>query len=153
MKPSPESEKNLERFVSAALRDLPARRAPRSLQLRVLAELERRAALPWWHKSFAYWPVAMRGAFLMASAALAITLVWALTGLNTTQTVKTVTADFAWLQAARVVVGSFADFTMAIFRGIPTAWLYGGAIVFVGLYAALFGLGTAAYRTLYANNR
>ena len=40
-----------------------------------------------------------------------------------------------------------------IFRGIPTTWLHGSAIVLVALYAALFGLGTAAYRTLYANNR
>ena len=151
MKPSPESEQNLERFVSTALRDLPARRAPRSLEQRVLAELERRAALPWWHKSFAHWPVAMRALFLVASAAFAVTLVWALGGLNTAPALTVLKADFAWLQAIRAISASMASFTATVVHGIPTFWIYGGAIAFVALYAALFGLGTAAYRTLYAN--
>jgi hypothetical protein len=151
MKPSPESEKNLERCVSAALRDLPSRRAPRALQSRVLAELERRAALPWWRKSFAHWPMAMRGVFLVTSAALAVALVWALAGINTTQAVKIVAADFAWLQTVRNLGESVVSFGAIMIRGIPAVWLYGGAIAFVSLYAALFGLGTAAYRTLYAN--
>ncbi len=151
MNPSPESEKNLERFVSAALRDLPARRAPRSLEARVMAELARRAALPWWHKSFAHWPVAIRALFVMASAALAGALVWALGGVNTTHAVNAVAADFAWVHTAREIAGSIVNFGAIVVRGIPSAWFYGIAITFVALYAALFGLGTAAYRTLYAN--
>ena len=151
MKPSPESEQNLERFVSAALRDLPARRAPRSLESRVRAELERRAALPWWRKSFAHWPVAARGVFVVASAALATVFVWALAGLDTTQVVDAVAADFAWVATARGIAESIANFGLIVIRGIAPVWLYGGAIAFVALYAALFGLGTAAYRTLYAN--
>lgn len=151
MKPSPESEQNLERFVSATLRDLPARRAPRSLEARVLAELERRAALPWWHKSFAHWPVAMRGMFLVGSAAFAGALVWALAGFDATQAVNTVSADFAWVAALRDVTASLVDSGAILLRGISPVWLYGSLAAIVSLYAMLFGLGTAAYRTLYAN--
>jgi len=151
MKPAPESDQNLERFVSAALRDLPARRAPRSLESRVLAELERRAALPWWHKSFAHWPVAVRGAFLVVSAAFAGALVWALAGFDATQAVNTVSADFTWVATLRDVTASLLDFGAIMFRGISPVWIYGGLAAIVSLYAMLFGLGTAAYRTLFAN--
>jgi hypothetical protein len=155
MKPSPESEKNLERFVSAVLRELPARRAPRSLQSRVLAELERRAALPWWHKSFAHWPIIARAAFVVASAGVVkgvlMAAVWIMAGFDRVQFAQAFAPQFAWVEAVQVVAGSMADFALAVVHGIPSAWLYGGAIAFVALYAALFGLGTAAYRTLYAN--
>ena len=46
----------LERFIHQTLRALPDRKAPGTLEARVLAEVERRAAIPWWHKSWSYWP-------------------------------------------------------------------------------------------------
>lgn len=151
MKPSPESEQNLERFVHQALRDLPARRAPRSLESRVLAELERRAAQPWWRKSFAYWPLAARGAFLVVSAAFAAALVWVFAGVDPTHAIDAVKADFTWVATIRAIAGSTIDFATIVIRGISPVWIYGTIATIVGLYAALFGIGTAAYRTLYAN--
>jgi hypothetical protein len=151
MKISPESDRNLEQFIHRTLRDQPPRRAPRSLEQRVLAEIERRAALPWWRQDFVHWPIAMRGVFLAASAALAAALVWVLAGLDTTRVVNTVTADFAWVANVRGVAESIVNFGAIVVRGISPVWLYGGAITIVGLYAALVGLGTAAYRTLYSN--
>jgi hypothetical protein len=151
MKISPESDRNLENFIARTLRDQPMRRAPRSLEQRVLAELARRAARPWWRQDFAHWPVAMRGVFLAASAALAAALVWALAGLDTARAVNSLAADFAWVAAARDAAAGCVNFGAIVLRGISPIWLYGGAATIVGLYAALFGLGTAAYRTLYAN--
>ena len=47
MQPSPENhQEKLERAIHQTLRALPPRRAPRSLEDRVFAELARRAALP-----------------------------------------------------------------------------------------------------------
>ena len=151
MNSSPDREKNLERFVHQALRELPTHRAPRSLESRVLAELSHRAALPWWRQDFAHWPVAARGAFLVSSAALAATLVWVLGGLNVAPATEAVTSSFAWLDTARGIADGIGNFAAIIFRSISPVWLYGAAIAVVALYAALFGLGTAAYRTLYAN--
>ena len=59
------------------LRNLPDRKAPAGLEARVLAEISRRAALPWWRKSFAHWPVAVRLGFLILSARVAAVAVGA----------------------------------------------------------------------------
>ncbi len=44
MNPTPDNEEKMERLIHRTLRDLPPRRAPNSLERRVLAELDRRAA-------------------------------------------------------------------------------------------------------------
>ena len=64
----------LEAAVHRVLRGLPERKAPAGLEGRVLAELARRAALPWWRKSFAHWPAAIRAGFF-AGSVLAAALV------------------------------------------------------------------------------
>ena len=65
-----ESEQKLERVLGQALHGLPLRRAPGSLAPRVIGELERRAARPWWQASFTNWPVAARVVFVLTCAAL-----------------------------------------------------------------------------------
>jgi len=65
---------SLEREVSRALREVPLRRAPPSLESRVLAEIGRRAALPWWRRSFARWPRPARAGFTVTCGALVAAL-------------------------------------------------------------------------------
>src|SRR5687767_1926505 len=65
MKPTPEQ---LERFVDKALRDQPLQRAPGDLESKVMAAIAHGAVTPWWHNSFAHWPMAARVLFLVASA-------------------------------------------------------------------------------------
>jgi len=65
-----ESREALERLLDRALRELPLRRAPRALETRVIRELERRAALAWWRRSFAHWPLLARAGFLVICGAL-----------------------------------------------------------------------------------
>ena len=151
MTPSPDHHDKLEQLIHRTLREQPPRRAPRSLEQRVLAELERRAALPWWRQSFAHWPVAIRGVFAIASVALAAALVWALGGFDLQQSIDTVTVSLGWIETVRGLADSFINFGAVVLRGISPVWLYGGVITIVALYAALVGLGTAAYRTLFAN--
>jgi hypothetical protein len=151
MTPSPENNDQLEQFVARTLRDQPPRRAPRSLESRVLAALAQRAALPWYRQDFAHWPVAARGAFLVSSAALAAVLVWVVGGLNVGPATAAVTSGFAWLDTVRSVVDGIGNFTAILFRSVSPVWVYGAAAVLITLYAALFGLGAAAYRTLIAN--
>ena len=62
----------LEQLTTAALRELPLRRAPRTLEARVFAELERRAAQPWWQSSYTQWPMLMRLLFVLASIATGV---------------------------------------------------------------------------------
>ena len=151
MNPSPENHEKLAHLVHRALRDQPLRRAPRSLEQRVFAALAQRAALPWWRQSFSHWPQAARGAFLVLTAALAGVLVWVLSGFDVQQAAGALAPQFTWVASVRVIGSSLADFGTIIFRSIAPVWLYGIAALILALYAALFGLGTAAYRTLYVN--
>ena len=66
----PEKSDPLEQLLDRTLRPLPLRRAPPALQSHVLEELQRRAALPWWRRSFAHWPSAARAGFVLVCLAL-----------------------------------------------------------------------------------
>lgn len=159
MTPSPDNHEKLERLIHRTLRDLPPRRAPRTLESRVLAELDRLAALPWWRQNFAHWPVAARLAFLVASAGVVkvvlMAVVWTMAGYDNAQFASAFAPQFTVLHALTDFTGSlahtFADTCSAVLRNIPPLWLYGGAAAIAAMYAALFGIGAAAYRTLHAS--
>jgi hypothetical protein len=152
MKHSPE---DLEKFIHQTLRSLPARRAPHSLESRVRTAIEARSALPWWKQSFAQWPMAARVAFFIASAGLAklaiMAVVWGMGGFDSQQFTNAFSTQFAWIQTVSAVFAGVGNFFGTLYRSIPPLWLYGGLAVVGILYAALFGLGAAAYRMLYAN--
>jgi len=133
----------LERLFDRTLRELPLRRAPPTLESRIFAELERRASLPWWRRSFAHWPLTARAAFLLICTALA--------GLAIAGAAAAA-ADVRSLYWAREIGGlvSAGSNLVALLTGIaPPLWFYQGIAVCAVLYAALFGLGAALYRTLY----
>jgi hypothetical protein len=133
----------LEPVFDRALRELPLRRAPTSLESRVLRELERRAALPWWRRSFTHWPLMARAAFLVicgASAVLAI--VGAATAAADVRSLY-------WAREIGALMASGGSLLGLLARIAPPLWLYEGIAVCGVLYAALFGLGAVLYRTLY----
>lgn len=152
MKRSPEE---LERLIHQALRSMPDRRAPRSLESRVMAAIEARAARPWWKQSFAQWPIAARCVFLLLSGGLVkvvlMALVWAMAGFDGAQFASAFSSQFSWIERVAAVFTGIGDFFALVFRNIPSLWLYGGLAILAGIYTALFGLGAAAYRTLFAN--
>lgn len=155
MTPPPEKssrEAHLERLVHQTLRELPPRRAPRALEERVLAEVARRAALPWWRKSFLHWPLAARALFVVAAlfvAKLAISgAVWVFSGLDMAQYRVLFATELGWLESARTVGHAISTSLDVIGRNIPSLWLYGAVAFCAAAYAAVFGLGAAAYRAL-----
>jgi len=137
------SDTELERFLHRALRKLPSLRAPSTLEQRVLGELARRAALPWWRQSFAHWPPLARAGFIAACALLGAVMIAAgaplVAGLATL-------ADWHLHLA---FVGASLEALSSLVRGIPAAWLYEGAALAAALYALLFAIGATAYRALY----
>jgi hypothetical protein len=154
-----EDPEKLELAVDQLLRRQPARRAPPALQARVLAQLNSRtmaaAARPWWRKSFAHWPTAARVAFLIASygfVRLALMGVMSVSAVLRSQNIAgAVSPAVSGLHAGAAVLNAAALMGELVIRAIPTEWLYGAAALGVALYAALFGIGTVAYRTLCAN--
>jgi len=146
-----ESEQKLEQVLNQALKGLPARRAPSTLESRVVNELARRAALPWWRVSFASWPVGARVAFVLICAALvAATILGGVSAYLGDRSVSEASAlVLGWVHPLLAVMSSAGGLASLLMRVIPPLWLYGTLGLGILLYVTLFGLGAAAYRTLY----
>jgi hypothetical protein len=146
-------EAQLEQLIDDAVRALPGRRAPLTLQARVLAEVERRAALPWWRSNFAHWPLVARAGFLVASygfVKIALAAVMRLTeALRASEVAGALSPAVRLAHGSASILSTTADVGASVLRAIPSYWLYGGAVTAIAFYAVLFGLGAAAYRTLY----
>jgi len=147
----PESPRDpLEVAIHRTLRAQPLRRAPRSLESRVLAELARQAGLPWWHKSYAFWPAPVRAAFFGLSAIAAAALVagiYFVSASATQQLASELMGRLGWLGFIRPLFATVADTLVVVGRSIPALWLLGGAALFAGAYATLIGASAVAYRT------
>ena len=149
MKPSPEEQLRLEQLIDRTLRGQPLRRAPATLEARVLAEIERRAAQPWWRKSFSYWPVAARIAFLLGSLAVIRTALrayeWVTTPIESASLTSSLPPEVSWIHSLIAAI-------VSVVQHVPPVWVYGGLSIIAIMYAALFGLSATAYRTLYASH-
>jgi hypothetical protein len=144
-------EGQLARLFERALRNVPLRRAPSTLEARVLSELRRRASLPWWRRSFSHWPVPARAGFGVGSAVL---IAWVFAGgallIDRLQSLPASGERWLpWGRSAAALGGAVAQLAAALGRAVPLTWIYDGLAVSAVLYAALFGLGIAGYRTLY----
>jgi hypothetical protein len=118
----------------------------------VLAELARRAALPWWHKSIAFWPAPVRAAFFVLSAIAAAAFVvgiYFVSASASQQLASELAGRFGWLGFVRQLSATGADTLVVVARSIPSLWLLGGVALFSGAYAALIGAGAVAYRTWF----
>ncbi len=146
----------LEAAIHRTLRAQPLRRAPRSLESRVFAELARQAALPWWRKTFAFWPAPVRAAFFVLSAIAAAALVagvYVFSANASQQLASEVAGRLGWLDFVLQLGSTAVDTFVVVGRSIPTLWLFGGAVLFAGAYATLIGAGAVAYRTWHHSPR
>jgi hypothetical protein len=139
---------SLERSIHRALRELPPRRAPATLQERVFAELERRAALPWWRKSFLQWPIAARVVFLFASfffikGALDV-ISWMLTSVQPAAT---------RVEGIVHALGVVGEALTRLFQLVPSQWFQAAVLFGAAVYVVFFALGATAYRMLLAPSR
>jgi hypothetical protein len=151
-----QTAEQLEQLVHRELRSLPLRKAPASLESRVLAAIEHQAAVAWYHKSWTYWPGAVKAAFLGVATGVsgaAIAAFYLITqGADTSAMTDAAGERFAGVAALFHVLRWIATYTSDTIASIPPLWLYGGLAFVAALYATFFGLGAAAYRTLYRNN-
>ena len=141
----------LQEWLTRTVRDTPSRRAPRTLEARVFGELQRRAAQPWWRRTFAHWPLPARLAFMavcIGCGGLAL-----LGGDWSIAALAALRPATAWAALpSQQAVGLLAAATaLADVPGrlIPPLWLYAALAAAAALYVMLFGLGAVAYRTLY----
>jgi hypothetical protein len=146
-----ETDDDLARSLGRMLHELPLRSAPATLQVRVLAELERRAALAWWRCSFSQWPLLARAAFLVVSVALIrlALLGGAVAAAGVRSLHDSGMLSPSWAHDAGVLTATAGNVIVLLARTVPPAWAYTGIAAGAMLYAVLFGLGAALYRTVY----
>jgi hypothetical protein len=122
----------------------------------VIAEIARRASLPWWQRSFRHWPVAMQTVFVL-TALVAVGLMlhvtaWSDASHAATQIAAPVSGGLSLLQTIGSlwlsVVTLFNDVGSTLLHRIPGFWLSLGIGALVAMYAMLAGIGVAVYRTL-----
>lgn len=143
----------LEQKIHALLREQPARKAPMSLEARVLGEIARRQALPWWHQSYAYWPNAVKLSFLVLAtgvAGIAVLFSMQLLGVvsaeSVTQVFSPAVGAFNTLRtAASTVIGLVTPSV----SDISSTYIYAALALVGGAYAVMLGLGATAYRVLW----
>jgi hypothetical protein len=147
----------LEKFIHRELRGLPVRHAPPALEGRVLAAIEQRAAIAWYHKSWSYWPAAVRALFLAVITALAGSAITAFFLL-----MQSPEPGLVWQEISRRcevltslyhAVAWTVGFAGQMISRIPPLWLYGSLAFIVTLYVLFIGLGATAYRVLYRSNK
>jgi hypothetical protein len=146
-------DREMEARLGQALRMLPDRRAPATLESRVLDALARRTPLPWWRRSFGEWPAAARIAFGVTSTVLVVLTVLAAAAANAN--LGSLGASHALatpvLHDASVFFVIMRTLSVSLTSILSSSWVLGCLIASAALYAALFGLAIAGYRTLYLN--
>jgi hypothetical protein len=152
MKHDTQDNQRLAKFVDKLCKKQPLRTAPTTLQARVMRELQLRAALPWWRRSFVNWTVSLQVLFVVAAllAAKLMLLIgdWA--------SVHWVSSAVAATKSSSLVSGMGAMLTITrhvseqLFDMVPISFVYGVVLVIAALYLVLFGIGVTTYKTLYA---
>lgn len=147
-----QTDEKLERLVGRVLRDQPLRRAPASLEARVLEELAARSRLPWWRRGVASWPAAVRVPVITACA-VCVPLVWVLSLWLAARLVATtrshIAGPLASLRDAGHTLAALGAAITQIFQSIPREWVVGGIIATASVYAVLFALVALGYSLLY----
>jgi len=147
------SPEELEQKIHSLLREQPVHRAPMSLEARVLGEIARRHARPWWQQSYAHWPNAIKLTFLVfatgiaaAVALFSMQLLGLVSGESVTQVLTPLVGAVNTLRhAGSTVVGVFTP----SLSDISSTYIYAALAVLGGAYAIMLGLGATAYRVLW----
>lgn len=143
----------LEARIHNLLREQPVRRAPISLEARVLGEIARRQALPWWHQSFSRWPVPVRLAFVALSLAAVVAALLVSMQVAGVLQAGTLTALFQpivqGVETLRRAFGALGELGRSLVPGVSMQWIYIALAVLGAAYATVIGLGATAYRLLW----
>ena len=152
MSRSADSEARLERLVAQALREQPTLSAPPDLEARVIAEIERRAHLPWWQRRFVAWPQGARLVLAAACAACALVslsaMSWLAAGLRAALAAPPAASLLVHAKHTGELLLALGRAGGSLLAAVPAEYLYGGVALTAIAYAVLFATAALAYRVL-----
>jgi hypothetical protein len=150
MKTNEEYEKKLETFIQDQLKQLPDREAPASLIPRVLAAIEARRHLPWWHHPLFAWPLPVQRACVAVLAMLPVVAVWFGNALAVELYRRMPESPIgAWWQSIRTSAETLAPLGNAVslvVQSLGQPWVLGAAALIGVMYLVCIGVGTACVR-------
>lgn len=144
----------LEQLLDDELKKLPAVTAPPALLRDVLAQLEARAASPWWQRAWWQWPVAAQAAFIILALALvaAVTTGGALLNDEATLWLQSLTAHASGFTSTWNTFAPLGDAGLLLWEKTAQPLLLYGLIAAGVLYLACVGLGTMVFRVAWKTN-
>jgi hypothetical protein len=155
-----------EALVAKQLRKLPLRRAPASLEARVMAAIasgallpvpvreavSQRDAAPWYRSNFRRWPLPVQILFALVSVTLAHWLTQQLGAVTTVAPARLagdeLRSSWSVAQALLTVGASLTDSLRALLRSMPTNWLMVVASGAATSYALLASASAFVYRSI-----
>jgi len=140
----PHDPENLERLLHRALRDLPDRSAPPTLEHRVLGEIGRRAAARPRRLAYAQWSPLAKFAFFATAVAAAVAAAFVASGKL--ELLDAAARRFEWVAAASTLWQAGLETANAGLGLIPEDWVHFLLAAGVVAYAALALFGSAACR-------
>jgi hypothetical protein len=150
----PETNQSFEGQLNRALKELPALPAPRTLLPRVLAEIERRAALPWYRRGWQSWPTPLRAtalALLVAQLPVHCLLGWMVVRSDfMSQVGQVIGTVFSFLGAIATTTLTLARTAFASAAHLEPWQLAALLLVALAAAASCYGFGTLYYRLTIA---
>ncbi len=147
-------------LVAKRLRSLPLRRAPASLEARVMAVIAAGTLqpnqvthpAPWYGRDFRRWPLAVQISFALLSLVLAWLLTQQLAGVTSLAPAllagDELRSSWSLIQALLTVIASLTDSVAALLRAMPTTVLVIVAMVAAASYALLALASALVYRSI-----
>ena len=149
-----DNDRQLELEISRELKALPELTAPASVANHVLAAIELRLNVPWYHRSWVTWPLALRMASLAAMLALFGGLCLAGWEVSRTETILSAMHRAGQWFSGLNTIGSVVNILVAsaalVLKKLGTTFIV-ACLIAAGLgYAIFLGLGTVYLRLAFA---
>lgn len=151
-----EHESRLEKQLDRMLRSLPELEAPRTLAPRVMAAIHTRRAVPWYHRSWEFWPLSLRivsMTFLLAGFSALCFASWQLTqAAGFTAAIQEVKDLFSGAATIWRTTNALLLAMVLVIKNLSTAYLIALSVAVALAYAICAGLGTLYVRLAMARN-